>query len=112
MSLRIHQIVTAEAEAPLATSLLNEGVGGHPGSEPLVPYGFRPDIVRSDGSVVPGTMGPMPAWLIEGSDRVILVDTGVGDIDEIGRSSARTARTGRSRAPRTKVSSWACGGTA
>lgn len=85
MSIRIHQIVTAEAEAPLATSLLNEGVGGHPGLKPLVPFGYRPDIVRSDGSIVAGTMGPMPAWLIEGSDKVVLVDTGVGDIDEVGR---------------------------
>jgi glyoxylase-like metal-dependent hydrolase (beta-lactamase superfamily II) len=84
MLIRIHHIVTAEAEAPLATSLLNEGVGGRPGSEPIVPYRYRTDIMRSDGRVVEGTMGPMPVWLIEGSSELILVDTGVGDVEEIG----------------------------
>lgn len=84
MSLRIHHIVTGEAESPLATTLLNEGVGRDVDPANVIPFGYREDLVRNDGTVVAGAMVPMPVWLIEGADRLILVDTGVGDPEELG----------------------------
>jgi glyoxylase-like metal-dependent hydrolase (beta-lactamase superfamily II) len=81
--LKIHQIVTAELEAPLSVSLFNSGASPELPRESVLPYGFRSDITRRDGTVVSGVMCPAPVWLIEGSDKVVLVDTGVGDIEEV-----------------------------
>jgi hypothetical protein len=34
-------------------------------------------------------MVPVPAWLIEGSEKTILIDTGLGDIDEVSQMQSR-----------------------
>ena len=88
MTPRIHFIVTAELESTIEGSLLNGGVSPDIPYERVLPFGWREDLRRRDGSVVAGVMVPAPAWLIEGASRVILVDTGVGDVDEIDRLHA------------------------
>ena len=89
MTARIHFIVTAELESTIEGSLLNGGVSPELSSEQVRPYGWRDDLRRRDGSVVSGVMVPAPVWLIEGASRVILIDTGVGDVDEIDRLHSR-----------------------
>jgi glyoxylase-like metal-dependent hydrolase (beta-lactamase superfamily II) len=83
MAPRVHFIVTAELESTIEGSLLNGGVSPDLPRERVLPYGFRDDLRRRDGSVVSGVMVPAPVWLIEGANRVILVDTGVGDVDDV-----------------------------
>ena len=89
MALQIHHIVTGELESPLSVSLLNSGF--HPDVEELTirPFGYRNDIVRLDGTIHSGMMVPVPVWLILGSDKNILIDTGLGNIDEIARMQSR-----------------------
>lgn len=84
-SLRIHHIVTGELESSLAVSLLNGAA--YPGRtlEERLPYGFRHDLERRDGTVVSGVMVPVPVWYVEGAHRKILIDTGLGDCDEVAR---------------------------
>jgi glyoxylase-like metal-dependent hydrolase (beta-lactamase superfamily II) len=89
MAPRIHCIVTAELESTIEGSLLNGGVSPDIPRERVLPFGWREDLKRRDGQVVAGVMVPAPVWLIEGSDRVILVDTGVGDVDEVDRLHSR-----------------------
>lgn len=89
MSVKIHHIVTGELESSLAVSLLNSGAHPDVPPEERLPYGYRTDIVRRDGSVTEGVMVPVPVWLIEGADQVILVDTGLGDIDEVSAMQSR-----------------------
>jgi glyoxylase-like metal-dependent hydrolase (beta-lactamase superfamily II) len=81
--------VTAELESTLEGALLNGAVSPDIPRERALPYGFRDDIRRRDGTVSAGTMVPAPVWLIEGARRVILVDTGVGDVDEVDAMHAR-----------------------
>jgi glyoxylase-like metal-dependent hydrolase (beta-lactamase superfamily II) len=83
MSCRIHHIVTGEVEASLGTTLLNDGLFS--GVDPLarLPYGFREDIRRGDGSTAAGTMVPVPIWYIEGSDRRVLIDAGLPPCDQL-----------------------------
>jgi glyoxylase-like metal-dependent hydrolase (beta-lactamase superfamily II) len=83
MALKIHHIVTGELESSLAVSLLNSGIHPDIPDNRSLLYGFRDDIVRRDGSVHEGVMVPVPVWLIEGADQTILIDTGLGDIDEV-----------------------------
>jgi glyoxylase-like metal-dependent hydrolase (beta-lactamase superfamily II) len=89
MSLRIHQIVTGELESSLEVSLLN--AGSHPDllRKDVLPFGFRDDIVRLDGSVHSGVMVPVPVWLIEGSEKLILIDTGLGNIQEVAKMQSK-----------------------
>lgn len=89
MGVKIHHIVTGELESSLPVSLLNSGA--HPDIAPQdrLPFGFRDDIVRRDGSVHSGVMVPVPVWLLEGTDRTILIDTGLGDIEEVSRMQSR-----------------------
>ena len=87
--LRIHHIVTGELESPLNVSLLNSGAHPRLDAQLVLPFGFREDIKRRDGSLHPGSMVPVPVWLIEGADRVILIDTGLGDIDEVSQLQSR-----------------------
>ncbi len=89
MAARIHFIVTAELESTIEGSLLNGGVSPELSNEQVRPYGWRDDLRRRDGTVVSGVMVPAPVWLIEGASRIILIDTGVGDVDEIDRLHAR-----------------------
>jgi len=87
--MRIHNIVTGELESSLSVSLLN--AGAHPDLDPeaVKPFGFRDDIVRLNGDVTSGVMVPVPVWLIEGAGKTILIDTGLGDIDEVGTMQSR-----------------------
>ncbi len=89
MSVKIHHIVTGELESSLAVSLLNSGAHPEIAHADRLPYGFRDDIVRKDGSVTEGVMVPIPVWLIQGAGQVILVDTGLGDVDEIAEMQSR-----------------------
>lgn len=83
MTLTLHQIVTGELENALAGHLLN--AGNHPNidRDAVLPYGFSHDHVMHDGTPMAGGMVPIPVWLVEGADQTILIDTGLGDLDEI-----------------------------
>jgi glyoxylase-like metal-dependent hydrolase (beta-lactamase superfamily II) len=89
MAPRIHFIATGELESTIEGSLLNGAVSPEIPREQTLPFGWREDLRRRDGNVVAGVMVPAPVWLIEGARRVILVDTGVGDVDEIDTLHAR-----------------------
>lgn len=86
MSVRVHNILTGELESSYATS-----VYGAPERHPLVrkqellPYGHKERKYRSDGTFEPGLMVPVPIWFIEGEDSKVLIDTGLGDCEEIMR---------------------------
>lgn len=89
MGVKIHHIVTGELESSLAVSLLNSGAHPEVPHEHRLPFGFRHDIVRRDGSVQSGVMVPVPVWLLEGTEKTILIDTGLGDIDEVSTMQSR-----------------------
>lgn len=89
MSVRIHHIVTGELESSLGVSLLNSGTAPGLQRERVLPHGYRYDIRRRDGTVTEGVMVPVPVWLLEGTDQVILIDTGLGDIDEVSAMQHR-----------------------
>lgn len=87
--MKIHHIVTGELESSLPVSLLNAGIHPDLPDNRTLLHGFREDIVRRDGSVHAGVMVPVPVWLIEGADKTILIDTGLGDIDEVSEMQSR-----------------------
>lgn len=89
MGVRIHNIVTGELESSLNVSLLNSGATPELDREQVLPYGYRYDIKRRDGSVTEGVMVPVPVWLLEGTEKTILIDTGLGDIDEVSAMQSR-----------------------
>src|SRR3954451_1513658 len=84
MPVKIHCILTGSLESSYSTS-----VYGGPERHPLVkktdllPYGYKERVYAEDGSFAPRLMVPVPVWLIEGEDKIILIDTGLGDCDEI-----------------------------
>ena len=86
MSVRIHNILTGELESSYATSVFG-APERHPAikKEALLPYGYKERRIKNDGTVDPGLMVPVPIWYIEGEDARILIDTGLGDCDEIMR---------------------------
>jgi len=83
MAIKIHHIVTGELESSLPVSLLNSGITPKLPRQSVLPYGFRNDIVRPDGTVTEGVMVPVPVWLLEGTKSVILIDTGLGNCEEV-----------------------------
>jgi glyoxylase-like metal-dependent hydrolase (beta-lactamase superfamily II) len=85
MTVRIHHIVTGELESSLPVSLLNAGTTPGLSRDDVLPFGFRTDIERPDGTLNEGVMVPVPVWLMEGTEKVTLIDTGLGDIDEVSR---------------------------
>lgn len=89
MGVKIQHIVTGELESSLAVSLLNSGAHPDLPVEDRHPFGWRTDIKRKNGETTQGVMVPVPVWLIQGADQVILVDTGLGDIDEISAMQSR-----------------------
>lgn len=89
MPVKIHHIVTGELESSLNVSLLNSGTTPDLPRERVLPFGYRTDIRRRDGSITEGVMVPVPVWLLEGTERVILIDTGLGDIDEVAAMQHR-----------------------
>jgi len=86
---RIQNIVTGELESSLSVSLLNAGAHPQFAREQVLPYGYRYDIKRRNGDITEGVMVPVPVWLIEGADKTILIDTGLGDIDEVSEMQSR-----------------------
>lgn len=86
MSVRIHNILTGELESSYATSVFG-APERHPlvRKEDLLPYGHKERQYNSDGTFVPGLMVPVPVWYIEGEESKILIDTGLGDCEEIMR---------------------------
>jgi glyoxylase-like metal-dependent hydrolase (beta-lactamase superfamily II) len=87
--MKIHHIVTGELESSLAVSLLNSGAHPALDQSQVLPYGFRHDIKRLNGDITSGVMVPVPVWLIEGAGKTILIDTGLGEIDEVSRMQSR-----------------------
>jgi glyoxylase-like metal-dependent hydrolase (beta-lactamase superfamily II) len=83
VGIKIHNIVTGELENTLAGHLLN--AANHPdhSAEEVLPFGFTHDHVLHDGTPAAGGMVPIPVWLIEGASKKILIDTGLGDLDEL-----------------------------
>mgnify|MGYP002621595623 CR=1 FL=1 len=84
MSVRLHNILTGALESSYATSIFN-APEKHPlfKKEDLLPYGHKERKYAEDGSFEPGLMVPVPVWFIEGEDQNILIDTGLGDCEEI-----------------------------
>ncbi len=84
MSAKIHCLITGALESSYRTSVYG-APERHPAAtkEELVPYGYKERVYHEDGSVSPGLMVPVPVWLIEGEGKTILIDTGLGDCDEI-----------------------------
>jgi glyoxylase-like metal-dependent hydrolase (beta-lactamase superfamily II) len=89
VALRIHQIVTGELESSLDVSLLGSGASPDLTREEVLPYGYRYDIRRRDGTEVEGAMVPVPVWLIEGTKQLTLIDSGLGDLDAVQDMQAR-----------------------
>lgn len=89
MGVKIHHIVTGELESSLAVSVLNSGAHPDIPVEERKPFGYRYDIERRDGTITEGVMVPVPVWLLEGTDKTILIDTGLGDIDEVSEMQSR-----------------------
>lgn len=83
MGIKIHQIITGELENTLAGHLLNSGNHPHIDPDSVLPFGFTRDHVMNDGTQAPGGMVPIPVWLLEGTEKTILIDTGLGDLKEI-----------------------------
>ena len=86
MSVRVHNILTGELESSYSTSVFG-APERHPllKKEDLLPYGHKERQYNSDGTFEPGLMVPVPIWFIEGEDSKILIDTGLGDCEEIMR---------------------------
>lgn len=82
MTVQIHCIVTGEVESNLHGALLNGAAHPAIGDSERFPYGYPDTIKLPSGETRVGNMVPAPVWLIQGSDRTILVDTGLGDIEE------------------------------
>lgn len=89
MGVKIHHIVTGELESSLSVSILNSGAHPDIPQEDRYPFGYRYDIVRKDGTITEGVMVPVPVWLLEGTNQKILVDTGLGEIDEVSAMQSR-----------------------
>lgn len=83
MKYTVHAIMTGELESMPEVSLM--GGGKHPDIpwEEIKPYYYRTDIVRPDGTTSEGSMVPCWVWYLEGGDKKILVDTGMGSAEEI-----------------------------
>ena len=84
MTAKIHCLITGALESSYRTSVYG-APERHPlvSKEELVPHGYKERSYNADGSFSPGLMVPVPTWLIEGEGKVILIDTGLGDCDEI-----------------------------
>lgn len=89
MTARIHCIVTGEVESNLHIALLNGA--GHPdiSDDQRMPHGYPDTVVLRSGETRVGNMVPAPVWLITGGEKLILIDTGLGDVDEAMDIQAR-----------------------
>jgi glyoxylase-like metal-dependent hydrolase (beta-lactamase superfamily II) len=65
----------------LASSLFNGGANPGRSLADRLPFGFRNDLKRRDCTTVSGVM--VPVWYIEGPSKKILIDTGLGDCEEV-----------------------------
>jgi glyoxylase-like metal-dependent hydrolase (beta-lactamase superfamily II) len=86
MSVRVHNILTGELESSYSTSVFG-APERHPlvKKEELLPYGYKERRYNQDGTFEPGLMVPVPVWFIDGEDSCMLIDTGLGDCEEIMR---------------------------
>ena len=86
MSVRVHNILTGELESSYSTSVFG-APERHPlvKKEELLPYGHKERKYNRDGTFEPGLMVPVPVWLIDGEDSCILIDTRLGNCEEIMR---------------------------
>jgi glyoxylase-like metal-dependent hydrolase (beta-lactamase superfamily II) len=84
MSVRVHNILTGELESSYSTSVFG-APERHPlvKKEELLPYGHKERKYNRDGTFEPGLMVPVPVWFIDGEDSCILIDTGLGNCEEI-----------------------------
>lgn len=89
MSATIHCIVTGEVESNLEIALLNGA--GHPDIDDArrLPHGYPDIITLRSGEQRIGNMVPAPVWLIQGGPELILIDTGLGDVNEAMDVQAR-----------------------
>lgn len=89
MTVKIHCIITGEVESNLEIALLNGA--GHPDitDERRMPFGYPDTITLRSGETRTGNMVPAPVWLIEGASKRILIDTGLGDVEEAMNVQAR-----------------------
>lgn len=78
MGLKIQGLITGELVGSMSEIFLNGG----PKSSAL-PYGFDAAISMPDGTSFSGIRQPVPVWLITGGEKVILVDTGLGPVEEL-----------------------------
>jgi glyoxylase-like metal-dependent hydrolase (beta-lactamase superfamily II) len=79
----IQHIVTGELESSIEVDLLGGGASPDVTREQVLPYGYREDLERRDGTLAAGSMVPVPVWLIEGAASVTLIDTGLGPIEDV-----------------------------
>ena len=89
MGLKIHHINTGQLQNSLPTSLLNSAARPDLPYEDRLPYGWRTDIVRETGEIQDGVMIPIPVWLLEGTEKVTIIDTGLGDAQEVSDMQKR-----------------------
>jgi glyoxylase-like metal-dependent hydrolase (beta-lactamase superfamily II) len=94
MGVKIHYIVTGELENSLSNALLNSGIHPDHHHEDVLPFGFRDDFELTGGVIGSGGMVPVPVWLIEGADKVILIDTGLGDVNEVMDAQSKYGKSG------------------
>ncbi|MFF2840604.1 N-acyl homoserine lactonase family protein [Paenarthrobacter sp. NPDC057981] len=74
--------MTGEVESNLHGALLNGAAHPDISDKDRMPFGYPDTIVLPTGETRTGNMVPAPVWLIQGSDRTILIDTGLGDVAE------------------------------
>lgn len=84
MTVKIHHLLTGELESSYSTSVFGAPEQHpHVTKQELLPFGHQERQYKDDGSFEPGLMVPVPIWLIEGEQQCILIDTGLGDVNEI-----------------------------
>ena len=92
MTATIRRLVTGYYQAPAAVTLL--GGGEHPevpGGR-LESYGFEEAIEVDGVAFGPGTMIPIPAWLVQTPTSTILVDTGSPPLSDVNAMHQRYVR--------------------
>lgn len=89
MDYRIHAINTGELTSRLIDGLRNGGHHPDVSFEQIKPYGYRTEIKLGDGSIVEGKMNPCLVWYIQGGDKEILIDTGLGSSEEVNKTMSR-----------------------
>lgn len=92
MTATIHRLVTGFYQALPGATLI--GGGEHPDvpGRRIEPYGFEEAIDVGGVSFGPGTMIPIPAWLVTTPTSTILVDTGTPPLSDVDAMHERYVR--------------------